>query len=342
MTNSGRGSKNRKYQAIRRRYQEKRHSRKWKTRKANKKEAQKQIDASILKYKASPYVEHIAPTNFSFTKNTEEVLKYFNKTQKTFHSGKNVTFNLSEVETMTSDTIALLIASIKSVKFAKRGNSRGNQPQKPELQKMFSESGFYDQVTQSGFPSLKSGNLLHREVHKRVEPNIAKEACKIGLRHVYGQAKPFHPLYEILIECMSNTHNHATLYEQGECKWWLYVCKHPNENKVSYTFVDLGIGIFKSAHMTGMIKKFLKGTAAIPHVDLVDDLLAGNIQSRIEKDRGIRGKGIPQIAEHASLPCFSEFYIITNDVKIDLKENKKVQLPSNYSGTLLHWSLTTT
>jgi hypothetical protein len=336
---SQKGKRRKKYQEIRKRYQDKRHSSKWKIRKKNKQIQKELIKKAFEKYQNAPYREHIAPKNFSFINNTDEVLKYFDDAHTIFESGDNVTFEISEVDEMTPDTLALLIASIKNPKFRKRGNSRGNEPEKPKLQKMFRQSGFNEQVTSSGFPSVPSNHLLHKEVHNKVEPRVAKKACITGLKHIHGVAEPFPPLYEILIECMSNSHNHASLNDQGECRWWLYVFTDPDTKSASYTFVDLGVGIFKSAYMAGKINEYLKGTIAVPHLNLVDNLLAGKIQSRIEKDRPIRGKGIPQITRHAKMDCFSEFYIITNDVKIDLKTGKKYPVAGDFSGTLLHWTL---
>ena len=146
-------------------------------------------------------------------------------------------------------------------------------------------------------------------------------------------------LYEILIECMSNTHNHANLNKQGECRWWLYVYNNPITNSTSYSFVDLGVGIFKSAHTKNYITKIFKVTGLQKNIDLVDDLLAGKIHSRIEKDRELRGKGIPQIVKHSKNTWFKSFYIITNDVKIDLSIGSRESLDYSFDGTFLHWEL---
>ena len=53
----------------------------------------------------------------------------------------------------------------------------------------------------------------------------------------------------------------------------------------------------------------------------------------------IRGKGIPQIVDNARAECFKSFYIITNDVKINLKTQHKEQLRYPLKGTLLYWEL---
>ena len=43
-----------------------------------------------------------------------------------------------------------------------------------------------------------------------MQSDIAKNACILGTKHVFGSNKPFPDLYEMLIEAMSNTNNHAS------------------------------------------------------------------------------------------------------------------------------------
>lgn len=326
-----------RYHRIRKRYQEKRHSQKWLLRKRYKNVEKRRILKLSRTYEQAPYVVHVAPKNFSFINNTNEVLQYFLDAQSIFYSKKNVEFDIKDVDSMTPDTIALLVASIKSSQFTKQGTYRGNNPEKPELDRLLTESGFGEHVSSTGFKKAKSGNLLHKEVNKKVVPKIAKEASITGLAHVHGDIKPFPPLYEILVEAMSNTHNHANLGLQGECKWWLYVYNDPHKKTSSYSFVDLGVGIFGSAVV--QIYARILNLITFSNDRLVDDLLEGKIHSRIEKDKELRGKGIPQIVKHAKHPHFKVFYIITNNVKIDLKTGGRETLHNNFKGTFLYWEL---
>ncbi len=331
----------------RQKYQEKRHTVKWKRRKRNKKIEKHRYVIKVREHKIAPYIDHKAPDNFSCINNTNEVLNYFSEAKRIYYKKQNVNFDISNVSQLTPDTIALLVASIKSPSFTSTGNSKGNEPKKEDFKKLFSESGFYEHVTQAtGFKKSQPGNLLHKEVSQKVAPDIAKNACITGLQHVFQESTPssslcdiHSSLYEILLECMANTHNHANLSKQGECRWWLYVYNNPKTNSTLYTFIDLGVGIFKSAHTKNYIKKIFKKTGLYQNIKLVDDLLAGKIHSRIEKDRELRGKGIPQIVKHSKNSWFKSFYIITNNVKIDLTNGINEPLEHDFEGTLLHWEL---
>ena len=86
-------------------------------------------------------------------------------------------------------------------------------------------------------------------------------------------------------------------------------------------------------------KKIMKFVGLKHNKDLVQDLLDGKIKSREKIDNNIRGKGIPQIAANSSSQYFSRAYIISNDVKINLKDKTAEVLEYNFSGTMLFWEL---
>ncbi|MFA6969209.1 MAG: hypothetical protein WC217_01255 [Candidatus Paceibacterota bacterium] len=322
------------------RYAAKRHTSKWKNRKRSRIAVSYSVFREKRRRAQQPFIRLVAPKQFSLISNTNEVLKYFESAERMFAKGENVGFDISEVEILTADAIALLVASIKDSDFTHGGNYRGTAPAKPELNKLFMESGFLEHVRHDWNDAhINKENLLHKEDNFKVSPKIAKSASLTGIRHVSQNSRPFEALYEILIECMSNTNNHADLSSAGKCKWWIYVYSNPNEKVSSYSFVDVGVGIFKSAVIQDKIKQRLKGTVLYPNIKLVPELLSGKLQSRIDKDNALRGKGIPQIIDHSKSPRFRSFYIITNDVRIDLKTGTSEQLNHNLNGTFLHWEL---
>ena len=329
-----------RHRAARVRYDAKRRTPKWKRLKKNKKKlivGQKQREQ---KQSRKPFKPLVAPKLFSLIENTNVVLAYFENAKKELRSGENISLDISEVDTLTPDTIALMVANINDVDFVHNSRVVGNEPKKPNLNKLFRESGFYDHVRTSGFVRSSKSNLLHKEVNRKVVPEVAKKALLVGVKHVFGDTRPFAPLYEILVECMSNTNDHADLRGTGKCNWWLYVYCDPVEKLTSYSFLDLGVGIFKSAIVQNYLKNVFKGTPLYKNIYLVDDLLAGNIKSRVYgSDKEIRGKGIPQIVDHAKSLHFRSFYVITNDVMINLKSGYKEQLKHTLDGTFLYWEL---
>jgi len=329
-----------RYQRIRAKHQEKRRSAKWKGRKKRQRfivETKKIKKRKQAKKKSIPLS---SPTNFSLIQNTDEVLGYFELAKKHLNNDENVTLDISDVENLSPESVTLMVASINNEQFIKNGIVTGNAPSKSKLNKLFTESGFYEHVSANRKFKKDANGLLHKETHQKVEPNVAKLALLRGSKHVFATKKvDLGIMYEILIECMSNTNSHADLKREGTYYWWLYVYNDPETNITIYTFLDLGIGIFKSATVQGFINKTRKSLGMYPHINIVDDLLAGNIKSRVKKDGDIRGKGIPQIVANAKSDYFRSFYIIANDIKINLKTGERQQLQHSLNGTMLYWEL---
>lgn len=330
------------YYKMRSVYQSKRQTKKWKRRKYNAKLQRTNKIRSIQRYKTKPYENYPAPSNFSFIDNTDEVLDYLNKCHDAFKSKDKVNFNIEDLEILTPDAISLLVASINDPKFTLNGLFTGNAPKDKKLNKLFTASGFYNFVSSSMIVKQNQdieNNLLHKETDYKVRPVIAKNLCIKGLKHVVKELKPFEPLYEIIIEAMQNTNNHASAVKNDKTKWWAYVYNDPETGNSIYSFLDLGVGIFDSIVVKTYLQKQAQRIGMHHNVKYVKDLLDGKIQSRIELDNEIRGKGIPQIVNNAQLDCFKRFYIISNDVKIDVKNKVGIKLNNNFSGTFLYWEI---
>ena len=307
--------KRRRYQLKRMRRTMKRQSKSYKLRRRHRLENRRRGLVEQLKWERKAYVELEVPKNFSFIDNTNELLEYFIKCKSLLHNKEKVQCDLSHITALSSDAIALLAACANDESFlGKRGRIRGNAPTDPELLKLFTESGFYNHVKATKV--LKSAhksdtNLFHQESNYQVQSDIAKNACILGTKHVFGSNKPFPDLY---------TYN------------------APNGHTM-YTFIDLGVGIFDSIPVQ-VFKKIKRVIGLENNTDLVPDLLDGKIKSREKVDNKIRGKGIPQIAVNSNSQYFARAYIISNDVKINLKDKTAEALEHNFSGTMLFWELT--
>lgn len=285
-----------------------------------------------------PIQNIIAPKNFSLIENTEEVLNYFEKAEQYLSEGYPINFDISEIEALTTDAIALQIARIKDSNFHKNSGILGNAPNDPKLKELFLQSGFYNYVqTKGNKPQIKDTTLIHKITNNKVEPLIAKEACLNGLRHTFQNDDIFDPLYDIIIEIMQNTNNHAG-ETRGKYDWWIHIYNDPISKTSKYTFLDLGVGIFESLPAKTFKEKTFKEKFGFgQNVDLVTRLLNGEIKSRTGKPE--RGNGIPQVYDSSKDEAFDKFILITNDVFVDLKSLETRKLNNNFSGTLFYWEL---
>lgn len=278
-----------------------------------------------------------APSNFSFLENCDLMLEYLRDVHIELKKGKRILFDISKIKKLTTDAIAVLVAKLQDRGFTMAQEVYGNEPDQEDLRKLFTQSGFFEHVKTEVFvPRNNKKILIHKETNNRVEPDIAKEACMLGLEHIYGNNEIFEPLYEVLIEVMQNTNNHAGEV-RGKYNWWLHVYNHPEIKKTSYTFLDLGFGIFESLPVRTFKRNLLELIGFASNLDLVEKLFAGEIKSRTARPE--RGKGIPQVYECSQNPTFSTFVLISNDVFADLKKNEYRLLSNKFNGTLFYWEI---
>ena len=284
-----------------------------------------------------PIIPIKSPNDFSLINNTDATINYFNQAYDELKKGNRILFDISHIETITTDAIAVQIAKIKDEKFHFKNGIIGNAPNDESLKKLFVQSGFYDYVHIRGpKPNNDKKLLIHEITNNKVEPDIAKEACLLGLRHTFKNENIFEPLYDILIEVMQNTNNHAG-NERGVYDWWLHVYNHPDSSKTSYTFLDLGVGIFESLPVRTFKRDVLELLGLTSNVDLVPKLFAGEIKSSTARPE--RGKGVPQVFECSQHSTFVKFILISNDIYADLKNQEYKLINTPFQGTLYYWEI---
>lgn len=332
-----------KFQRARERYEQKRRSKRWILRKKRAcitRRLRIQTEQLVSRRET---ISIIAPKDLSLLTNPNETLHYFSLCKSKLQGGANIYLDISKISSLGVEVITLLAALVNDPTFRGKGRIKGNAPDDPILGKLFCESGFYKYVRASSAMKkmqIVDSNLFHKENCHKVSPEIAKQACLHGLRHLKDEDLRNEKLYEILVEAMSNTNNHAAGEERGkEIRWWLYVYNVPNESISRYTFVDLGVGIFDSVPVS-LFKKVTRSFRG--NASLVPDLLAGKIKSRESVDNKMRGKGIPQIANNSREEIFSQAILISNDVRINLKDGTAYALDAKLDGTLMYFELVKT
>lgn len=279
------------------------------------------------------------PPQIKLIEDPDETLKYFNEANIYYSKGYNLNYDLSNVTNFSPESIAVFSACIASKTFTNGMASRGNIPKNYMIRKSFMESGFFDHVNLIGTkPSSLSAELLHKVTNNKVETEIAKKMC----RYIMEKANILYnddtePLYVILVEAMQNTNNHASAKEDTEFDWWLYRYEDKFNKLIHFTFLDIGVGVFKSLPVISWRDGLKLKLGIKSNLDLVDDLLSGKIRSRtLRKDRG---KGIPQIYDSSKDEMFENFYILSNDILINTKTDERTELKEEYKGTLYYWTI---
>ena len=325
-------------QRIRTKYQIKRRKNSWLLQKIINRAKRLRSIIRQYEYERRPVINHPSPEKFSFLNNTNEVLSYFGDIKEFITQKKSVKIDISKITVLTPDTITLMMAKLNE-KYSKKVGLRGNAPENPILKSMFVESGLYDFVKSRGnFQVSQNNKLWKHSTNKEVRGEIAGDAISVcrKLFLTNGIIYDTDHLYNLLVEAMSNTMNHADK-KKSNVNWWLYYYIDEAEQILKYSFIDLGIGIFKSASFDSFrefAKHFYGGNQL-----LVKPFLDGKIISSREKDKEISGKGVKQIISCAKLEEFNKFTIITNDIKINVKTQESEVLNTDFEGTFIYFEI---
>ena len=316
-----------------------------KTTKDYRKKVQKQKVAKIKKEVPKKNIAFGKNFNFSFIENTENLLRIINDAKDCFKNGKNVFFNLKEITKVTTDAITLYIALITDKKFTKSNYFQGNLPEDKELKLIFVKCGFFNYVDSEIPKDLQTEQIFNIESQKKCEPKIAKKICDKIFPQKRHQSQP---LYEILLELMNNTHNHASGNDEEGKYHWCFQSYYDEEKKTyKCSFIDVGIGIFKSLLVEDYKKKQM---LVIPesNKNLFTKVLNGTIKDKKKSftrtNKISRGKGIPLVYNTITKEeQFLKFIIITNDVFAVVKDGSKKEnfktLKNPFEGTFYYWEI---
>lgn len=252
-----------------------------------------------------------------------------------YASRYNLTLDLSGVTYLTTDAVAALVATL--VPFSRIPVFvRGSLPKDAEAQSLLVGSGFFDHFRSVQPLPAKFSGQMQREKSRRVQPDIARDLIHWGIKSISGVEGKCTPAYRVLIECMLNTHNHAAKEGAKRETWWATVYGDQARGRVCFTFVDAGVGIFRSLRLRKLQTLYrrlgFKTDAAI-----LRDMLLG----RVESSTGIsyRGKGLPSIYKLSQLGKIKSLVIIANDVYADVGAGRYETLGVAFRGTLLYWEI---
>lgn len=291
-----------------------------------------------------------APKNFSFLENLGETISFFEKATESFSNKTAVYFDLSQVENLTIETVTYLCAFVKNTKIVNSTPFQGNEPVNKTTKKMIIRSGFYDFVHTNRPQERiddKYGRIINRVSRTRVEPELAGKIALSAIKHSYGSKdiKDLKKIYEILIECMANTKNHAAGNNKQKYNWWLLAYKEHTTKVTKFCFLDIGIGIFDSLekkHKNNSLSKLFK-QLFVPndHLETLTNIFGGTRKSSVNLPG--RGQGINHIYNNTQKENnIKRLVIISNDVLAEIgynQENKIIKIDSNFKGTMYYWEL---
>jgi hypothetical protein len=279
-----------------------------------------------------------APSVFSIVNNPDDAMQFFS-TLELYSSKYNLELDLSQIQTLTTDAVAALIATIQRLDVG----VKGNLPDDPDAQKMLLESGFFQYVSSTQpLPSTPRGSI-EQKANTNVAPETAKNLVHFGTKGIFGTSQRNTASYSTLIECMANTKGHAAGRNNPNSRsqkppetWWATVYADAGRKKICFTFVDTGVGIFRSIRIR-VVRKIYDFFGGKNDTDILRDMLDGKVPS--STTLSFRGKGLPYMNRLARTNRISSLVIVANDVYGNVSANNFTKLKNSFHGTLVYWEV---
>ncbi len=282
-----------------------------------------------------PFSEIKAPHVFSMVQNPEGVITLLREIEilsRTHH----ISLDLSEVQILTTDAVAALVATIQNGDIKTTTQVRGNQPLADAARSRLIDSGFFSHVESiQPVAAPTKGRMIERR-SKKVEPATARDLIHLANQALFGDSRRCPPAYRVLIESMNNTHNHAARRSQHKETWWATVYADIERGRACYTFLDTGVGIFKSVKV-GKLKRLLKMAGIESDATILRDILEGKVES--STGQPFRGKGLPAINDLLKRGRIKSLVVVANDVYANVEKEEFRPMRTPFSGTLLYWEV---
>lgn len=294
------------------------------------------------------YAKIKAPKNLSFIENPNGVSKFINQLKVKFDNKSKVFIVLNEVESITYDAIVVLLSIM--VKFKANNISfNGDFPQNKSAKKILEQSKFleylYRTFREEDRYDLGRTSSIHTHAWKDVDSELSSRLIEQASKTVWGEERRCQGVQRTLIELMLNTNNHADSSEKGEKHWWLSISHNENDNKVSFAFIDFGVGIFTSLNekksgskFFGVLEKMRKRIKFGNNAELLKLIIDGTLH-QTATGKPFHGKGLPGINKVLERNQISNLNIITNNVHAQIDNNIYNILPTSFSGTFVYWEL---
>lgn len=283
--------------------------------------------------KVSTFLKLSPPASFSFIKNTEDVINYFDENGKRFNKGNNVNFDLRKIKFLSFDALSLLLAKINDENYTNCFAVKGKFPEDEGLKELFFKSGFFPSWWWNWDSQKCHGQMVWNFSNKKVLGSVASQITE---KIIWDRKSEISKkTYSAFIECMANTNNHT------KCKRWITYYEEEDHTKVC--FIDLWCGILK--HIKAKALKVLKlfninfkkqwvEEPALILRSLLDnkDILDHRSWTKLP----YRGTGMPRIREYADCKGIENFTIICNNLFANISLNQYNRLEKEFKWTFYY------
>lgn len=319
--------------------------------KSNKRKGQKRSNTK----KRQPDKIFTVPDIFSIVSNPDTTITFLNKVIRSVEGVRNLqrqhrnnyirTFliDMSNTKYISSDALMFLLTIIQNTRGKKilPIDWIGNFPKEPDVREFLKRSGYLNYMKTSAENiiqvddniQIKSGtgyNYIENDQNKDIRQEIIDFSCQ----KLNKDKKDINYLMTMLTEMITNIIDHA-YQKQGLFKHQWYIFVDNNIDKITYTFMDNGLGIPTTIRKS-IIEKIIETINAEAEYKYIETALSG-VHKRSETGKRERGNGLPSIYEQYLNKKIENFVIISN--KAYYSENKKYDLKECLNGTVFYWEI---
>lgn len=293
-----------------------------------------------------------APSNFSLIDNTEEMLHFIDSLKQAFRKRRKVYVKLHKIKSMTDDAVVLLLSNVLEFKSAKIAFN-GSRPTNLSIARRLEKSGFFDILYEErkneywnlgDSYSIAIDKSMHTHATKNVDSELTSALIEKSAEYLWGEKRRCRGVQRIFLELMQNTNNHASRHS-GEKYWWVNISLLNNPKRIGFSFIDYGMGIFKSLNTKGTNNKFYDWVNKIKkfcnpenHYDVLHLMMKGDFHNTVT-GHSYRGKGIPGIYNEIAKGSIKKLVIISNDAYANTFDNDYHKLKHSLQGTFVYWEI---
>ena len=193
------------------------------------------------------YTEVKAPKVFSLIRNTVETIGFIDSLEVNILDRKSTLVRLTSVNEIDNGAVVVLLSVMN--RFQKDVIPfNGDFPRNPFVKRKIVQSGFIRRLYTKKEDQKIEGpkDTIFTTWRNHVDSPVAGAIILLATNTVYGEPRVVPGIYRVLIELMHNTHNHAGGLSQGSANWYLSIDHDYKRKRVSFSFIDYGVGIFKS------------------------------------------------------------------------------------------------
>jgi len=259
--------------------------------------------------------------------------------------GWPISIDTKSVKNITIDALLYLLAITNALKsMAIDFDIRGELPRDPVARKLFIDSGFLNYAKPGSAEIKRQGDCVQIDCGQNVDPLIARSLCVFTMEKLGLARTKTRSLYDIVIEIITNTIQHAYDRSPEHDKWFAYARYVEEDDAVEYSILDSGLGIPFTVKKTlrekleGVVEKF--GVKLWAHDSGDSALIQSALDGKLRTETGLayRGKGMPIIKKYQEDGYISDLTIVSNRGYLAYGREAR-SLPVGFLGTLYFWRI---